>query len=346
MLGLTAHGGNRVLVAIANALVSAGHRCLVLTPRYPASMPYSFDSRVEICRVGPEVSAKPLRWALFVCYLALALRGKDVIANHFVTAVAARIAQLTSPARVVYLIQDIEYRFYSGLLRIVARWLCAWTYRLPALLPANAYLEAELRQQGLRPLPALKLGVNRIFLNQAAGAADKSFEVVYFLRRDRHKRLDRFLQIAQCLMQSGVSIAGISQDAELLSACATSLTAAFSPASDGALIEVLDGSRMLLLTSDQEGFALPALEAMSRGLPVVMFPCGGPSAYAKDGYNCIVVDDDDTAVKEILRLLQDQPLYSRISANARATAAGFDFDHGLAEFIPRLTGMFAERSLH
>lgn len=348
MLGLTAHGGNRVLVGLANSVVAAGHGCCVLTPRCPASMPYRFDPRVKVRRIGPEVSNKFLRWALFACCLAIALRDRDVVANHFVTAMAARVAQLTSSARVVYLIQDIEYRFYEGGRRYLARWICEWTYRLPMLLPANAYLEGELLRHGLRPLAPLNLGVDRAFLEQPPIVGNRQFDVVYFLRRDRHKRLDRFLLIAQRLKQSRVTVAGISQDAGLLSECAALLSAAVSPAADSALIEVLDRARIMLLTSDQEGFSLPALEAMARGLPTVMFPCGGPSSYAKDGYNCVIVADEsvDTAVAEIHRLLQDDRHYSRLSLNARTTAARFDFERALGEFIPRLAGMFAGSPLH
>ena len=347
MLGLTAHGGNRVLVAVANALVQSGHQCRVLAPGQVPAMPFKFDPRVEVEFAGPQVANKALRWLLFSAYLAVALRGRDVIANHFVTAVAARIAQLTSSARVVYLVQDIEYRFYRGILRSVARWLCLWSYRLPLLLPANGYLEKELQRHGVRPLPALRLGVAAAFFSEPPAAGAKSFDVVYFLRREPHKRIDRFQAIARLLLDSGVTIAGISQDEALIKECAPSLTAAFRPADDHALIAVLDQARLLLLTSEQEGFALPPLEAMARGLPAVMFPCGGPGEYARDGYNCVMVGDEstDTAAREILRLLRDGPCYGRLSANARATAADFDFAPGLAALIPRLENMLPERRL-
>ncbi len=344
MLGLTAHGGNRVLVAIANALVDAGHQCLVLTPKQPASMPFKFDPRVEVRQVGPAMANKPVRWMLFVIYLAWALPGRDVIANHFVTAVAARIAQLTGRTRVIYLVQDIEYRFYQGVLRSLAHALCNWTYRLPVLLPGNPYLENELRNLGFTPIAALKLGADRIFFEQQAANGSKQFDVVYFLRRDRHKRLDRFLQIASRLRQAGATIAGITQNAALLAESAAAVTATFKPESDRELIEVLDRCRLLLLTSDHEGFALPPLEAMARGLPCVIFPCGGPGVYAQNGHNCVVITDQsvESAAGEILRLLEDHAAYQRLSINARSTAAQFNFDLALAEIIPRLADLLPE----
>ena len=345
MLGLTAHGGNRVLVAMANVLVAGGHQCSVLTPQQslPSAMPFKFDARVEVRYAGPEISNKTLRWTVFALYLSWALRGRDIIANHFVTGVAARIAQLTSRARVIYLVQDIEFRFYGGMLRLVARWLCEWTYRLPLLLPSNSYLEDELRKLGAQPLPALKLGVDRIFFEQPAAAGPKQFDVVCFPRREKHKRLDRLLQIAERIKKSGATVTAISQDKGLLAECAPAISAAFTPASDSALIEVLDRSRLLLLTSEQEGFALPPLEAMARGLPCVIFPCGGPGVYASDGQNCLLIADEsvDTAAMEILRLLGDQLLYERLAANARSTAAQFKFETGLSELVPRLEKLLA-----
>lgn len=347
MLGLTAHGGNRVLVALANALVQAGHSCTVLTPRQPTvmpAMPYAFDPRVQVRRVGIALVAKPLRWLLFSAYLAWALRGRDVIANHFLTAVAARLASFASDARVIYLVQDIEYRFYAGLTRALARALCLWTYRLPSVLPANPYLEDELRKHGAKPLPAASLGIDAIFLEQIAQGKDKQFDVIYFLRRERHKRSDRFADIARRLQPAKLRIAAISQDAALLGEYAPLLAQSFMPASDGELIEILDRSRVLLLTSDQEGFALPPLEAMARGLPCVLFPCGGPGTYAQNGHNCVVIENESTATaaEAIVHLLGDGGEYAKLAANARATAARFNLATSLAEILPRLQALLPE----
>src|SRR5690625_7346132 len=53
----------------------------------------------------------------------------------------------------------------------------------------------------------------------------------------------------------------------------------------------MDRCRIFLLASEHEGFALPPLEAMARGLAVVTFPAGGPSVYVKKDVHAAVVSD-------------------------------------------------------
>jgi glycosyltransferase involved in cell wall biosynthesis len=328
MLGLQRNGGNRVLVAIINALQKQGHECRIMVPGGADEPEFSLVPGMSIVAITPAAGPRWLRWLLFIAVAAIRMRNQKILANHFLTAVAARLAGIGSHARTAYLVQDIEYRFYPPPLSWLARPLCTWTYRLPALLPANQYLRGELERLGFDPQPALHLGVAPIFIDTPLGQDEPRYDLVLFLRRGRHKRLDRYLEIVRLLHARGRRLAAIAPDAALFAPFGSLLAAAQVPRDDGAIMTLLDQSRLLLLASEHEGFALPPLEAMARGLPVVLFPCGGPQVYAVDNENAVYVQDREvaTAAELIEGLLEDADRYQRLSANARVTASRYRLD--------------------
>lgn len=341
MLGLTPHGGNRVLVAIANSLVNAGYQCTIVCPVHEPSLPFALDPRVCVHKIGPRIDNKVLRWLYFVAHSAISLRGKNVLANHFLTAFAAQLAGGRRSRRTVYLVQDIEYKFYPGVIRAVAEKVCRFTYVLPNLLPANRYLEKELRGFGLRCLQPVDLGIAASFFAPRT-STKREFDIVYFLRREHHKRLDRFEAILALLSKRNISVVGVSQDEDLLAMFRSRLAAVHRPEGDAELIGILDSAKVLLLTSDQEGFSLPPLEAMARGIPTVMFPCGGPTVYARHGENAEIVEEGtpEAAAAAIEKLLATPEYYATLSRNALCTAQEFSFDKGLSKLIPRLHGIW------
>ena len=342
ILGLTTHGGNRVLIQIANELVRSGHECTIVTSWASADCPFSVDPRVAIERRGPRTAHKLLRWLYLLTILTWRMRGADaVLANHFLTAIPARLAVFAWKTRVLYLVQGIEYRAYAAPWSNITEGLCRRTWRTGTLIAANPYLDDELRRLGASPAFVLRLGVDEAFLTTpVADDERKLFDVVCMLRREHYKRADRLLEITRELMRLGRTVLCICPDAELAASHQASFTQIARPDSDQALIALYDSAKIFLLTSDHEGFALPPLECMARGLPPVMFPCGGPSVYARDGENCVVVGDasTDTAVTEIVSLLADVSRYARLSERARATARGYAMSPAVKALMPVLLG--------
>jgi glycosyltransferase involved in cell wall biosynthesis len=103
------------------------------------------------------------------------------------------------------------------------------------------------------------------------------------------------------------------------------------PKDDFEIVDALDSCRVLLLTSDDEGFALPPLEAMARGLPCVLFECGGPRVYCLDGFNGRIVHGEniELACDYICKILDDDYLYATMSNNAISTAINYNMDDGI-----------------
>ncbi|HEY2925813.1 MAG TPA: glycosyltransferase family 4 protein [Albitalea sp.] len=338
MLGLTPHGGNRVLVQIANEFVRRGHTCRILTPRPTERFPFWLDPRVEIVSVGPTLTWKPLRWLAFLLAIPGRSRAADcLVVSHFLTALPARLMERFWRHSVVYIVQDIEYRFFRRPTRWLAQALCRWTWGARFVIPANEYLALELQRLGAAPQPPLQLGVDPFFLEPRAMAGRPQFDVVCLLRRERHKRSDRLLALADLLVGRGVSVLCICQDRELWNAHQHRFSALARPGSDAELRDAFDSARLLVLTSDHEGFALPPLECMARGLPSVLFPCGGAEVYARDDHNCVIVRDEsiDTAARAIIALLADSARYARLSQHAQETARRYDMSVAARDFVDR-----------
>ncbi len=333
MLGLQRNGGNRVLVAIINALHAQGHECQILVPGGAGDCAFPLAPGVNIVAITPASGPRLLRWSLFILMAGIRMRHQRILANHFLTAVAARLAGIGSGARIAYVVQDIEYRFYPAPLSWLAGPVCRWTYRLPSLLPANPYLGGELQLLGFDSLPALQLGVASTFIDSPAVREQPLYDLIVFLRNGRHKRLDRYVEIARLLHARGRRLAAIAPDVALFAPFGSTLAATQVPADDDAIIGLLDQSRLMLLASEHEGFALPPLEAMARGLPVVLFPCGGPQVYAVEGENAVYVADRtaSSAVAQIENLLDDRDRYARLSVGAQKTARQFRLDQAADE---------------
>jgi glycosyltransferase involved in cell wall biosynthesis len=69
-----------------------------------------------------------------------------------------------------------------------------------------------------------------------------------------------------------------------------------------------------------EAFGRVVLEAMACGLPVVGDRRGGYAEHIRSGDNGFLTTGNDEALREVLRLRDDQPLRQRIGASARASA--------------------------
>jgi glycosyltransferase involved in cell wall biosynthesis len=338
VLAMTAHGGGRVLVEVANYLVDKGNEVSIITSKYSEKMPFIFDERIKVVKIGPNSKNKSFCALSYMVLSPFYMRKSLILANHFLTVIPSWLAILMS-SRYVYLVQDIEERFFTKPSQWLFRALCRWTYKQGRIISANAYLTSQLKGYN-EILLTLNLGISNKFIDQINKDANKKkYDVIYFLRAQPHKRLDRFEKILKKLEKSNLSVLCVSQDLELLSKYNERVNI-LKPKDDFELIAAIDSAKIILLTSEHEGFALPPLECMARGLPAVLYECGGPSIYAKDGYNSYVIqsdaDEDKSAefvFDRIKSLLSNDKLYSQMSSNARDTSLNYRLDDAVIEFV-------------
>ena len=96
--------------------------------------------------------------------------------------------------------------------------------------------------------------------------------------------------------------------------------------SDDTLAQLLAHAEFLLMPSRDEGFGLPALEAMACGTPVIAARAGTlPEVVGDDGV-LVDPDDPDALTAAIDHLAEDTALRSSLGAAGRARAATFSWD--------------------
>lgn len=332
ILGLTSHGGIRVLVGIANELARRNHQVEIFIPAGRNFHFYTLHPKIKIKEIGSGVGPKRLSYIIFLFLVFFHLKGRLVLANYFLTVLPTFISNRVYGTRYVYFVQDIEYRFFTGFLKFIFRFICHWTYKKGNIVTANSYLYHQISSDWLVDF-SVNIGPSSIFFSQPDEKNKKDFDVVYFLRSERHKRLDRFDQFLK-LASGQIKIACVAQDSRLFSKYKSRVEQVFQPQNDSELIKVLDRSRIFLLTSDHEGFALPPLEAMARGVPPVLFNCGGPSLYCVNLVNGMIIDDEDIQkfFNAIVKLLKDNILLNRLSQKAKETSLAFNLEKAVQSF--------------
>jgi glycosyltransferase involved in cell wall biosynthesis len=86
---------------------------------------------------------------------------------------------------------------------------------------------------------------------------------------------------------------------------------------------ILNGVDIYLSTSTSEGFSLTTIQAMASALPVIATRSGGPEEIITDGEDgmLVPVGDVDGIAREVLRLLADGTLRTRLAAKGVDTVA-------------------------
>ncbi|CAN5867033.1 glycosyltransferase family 1 protein [soil metagenome] len=90
---------------------------------------------------------------------------------------------------------------------------------------------------------------------------------------------------------------------------------------------------MLVLASADEGFGIPALEAMTIGLPVVAARRGALPEVVGGAGILVDPDDRDALASAMARVLLDAPLRQQLAADGRARAQRFCWDASAANLL-------------
>lgn len=240
----------------------------------------------------------------------------------------AKLGQVASGARFVNwvigtdLYLELRDTWWGRALRPLMR--SAW-----ATLCMGSQSKEELVSMGWQP--------DRVFVGRNAydlsayedRSAEVTWDVIYTGRLDRgHKRLHLLLRAVAAARDRGheldCAIVGKGPDRDRLERIRDDLglnqrVQFLGYRSD--IPELLNRSRILVMTSAWEGLPASIVEAFACGLPVVTSEAGDVRDIVDDGENGYIVTSDEPKdfAEAIIRTLTDSDLYARLSASAHET---------------------------
>jgi glycosyltransferase involved in cell wall biosynthesis len=230
----------------------------------------------------------------------------------------------------------------AGLFTTVERWLARRTDTLVAVSPEVRDDLVRLGVAGPERFVVIPLGFDLTrFLSdsdrdgrraalRAEWGVDAGAEVITLVARlVPIKRVDRFLRVAQLLVERPRAVFVVVGDGELreeLSASAEARALGERLRWAGFRRDIPDvcfASDVVVLTSDNEGTPVSLIEAQAAAVPVVGTDVGGVRSAVRDGETGILAPADDEAglAAAVTAILEDRDLASRMAAAGRRHAA-------------------------
>jgi glycosyltransferase involved in cell wall biosynthesis len=116
--------------------------------------------------------------------------------------------------------------------------------------------------------------------------------------------------------------------------------------SDQDIAVLYNRATVFVLPSRHEGYALPILEAMACGCPVICTNANGNMDFCRDGENCLIVPtDDDARLAELLdQLLGSPELQEKLRAGGLATVQKYTWERALDVLDNFYQGVARDRS--
>jgi glycosyltransferase involved in cell wall biosynthesis len=316
-------GGIRVLLAYANWLQDVGHDVTVAYPLWPYR--FHFTRREQIREFRRELGRAPgVEWTRLRC----PLQRIPIVANRFIPVGDLVIASAwptvhdvarldpskgrkvqvvfhhesgTGPERRIRAIYELPFR----------RIACAWAVR-----------DLMLARFGCQIHDVVPCGVDTAIFFPDGDRRDDTVMVLY--HDAPRKGWDDAMAALERLRQRRPDVR--------IRMCGTVWPRHVPPAfeftlapSDAELRRLYSTSTLLLYPSRDEGFALPPLEAMACGCPVVTTAVGAVPEFARDGENaCVVSPGDVNGMADRMEMvLGDAAMQSRLSRCGLETASRF-----------------------
>ena len=339
-MGMATNGGIRNLLMLADLAIQLGHEVTFYCPKGKITHNFFIENpNIQFSELGPKLNNKFLSWLMFGLLFPIRNRSELIIVGHFFPYLPSIFA--LRKKRVIYFVQGIEYKCYKGPVKVIAYLMSLLAFRSKHLYAGNLYLYEELSRLGT-PHGYINMGVDTVFLDTpllGQSANKRPYDIIYYLRGENYKRKDRFERVLPALAKKGYKILCVTPEPGLAKTYSQYNVTVTQPADDRELIQCIDSARILVYTSDYEGFALPPLECMARGVPSVLYDCGGPRNYAVDHHNALILENEDSAplLDSIEKILNDRVFYEKLAENARRTAEGKSLQPELLKFLEEIT---------
>jgi glycosyltransferase involved in cell wall biosynthesis len=337
LLDLAPQGGVRVIINIANILAESGHDIHIYASRKPKNMPFFISPLVKI-HYATRFKHKILAFFVYPFILPFILSGSIFISTFYYIRFSTKLASYLKNANHFYFIQGVECFRRGGTFNLL-NFICKFSLYDRNLFTSNRYLSKEVFNKIGRNCEFIRVGPSKIFFKKELSPEKKEFDLIYFARREKFKRLDLFLDLVSNdeFTSNNWKTIVVTLDNELamdLRSMALPGCTIISPSNDDELINFIDKSKLLFFTSDYEGLGLPPLECMLRGLPVVTYKTYPLTEYFNNKeLSDLLIADTFSAVTVINKILLSPKLYSSYSKNCKDFVKEEFSENYASEFI-------------
>lgn len=332
-------GGAEVAVEnIANALAQSGHNITVFTSAYKNSKKEEKTSYGKIIRRGS------INTVYIHAFLYYTKHHKDfdailesVSSVPFFTPLYAHNKKLIIiPHHIMGKTIFKEIPLPNAIIAYSAEGLIPLVYRDTNFVVPSKAVGEDFKDLGVHPELVTTSYFNTVLPGFKAMPVKKYKKptIITVARLMKYKRVDLLLEILKEIVKKvdvDLIIVGSGKEENTLKEKAKQLGISRNVKFTGHISEMkkaefLARSWIFVTTSEKEGFGISALEAEKCGTPVVAFNNGGLKEVVKDNYSGILIDNMDKKAfeKAIVRLLMDDSLRGRFSANSIAYGNSFN----------------------
>lgn len=220
-----------------------------------------------------------------------------------------------------FFVQDLEWTFVENkLIAFLLKKLILNTYKNSKLLPANDYLHEALLKEKLAPIGVAAIWADPDFA-QVNRIEIRDIDVLMILRKGAHKRLDLYLEAIAYLklVKPNIYLTVITTEDSISADVQPLVNECYVRPNRTQMKLLYARSKIFLLLSEHEGFALPPLESMGSGCVPICRDSGGPRAYMVKDLDPYIVPLDLSLVKicnSVILLLNDSAQWDKLSKSA------------------------------
>jgi glycosyltransferase involved in cell wall biosynthesis len=274
LLTLKDNGGGAVALAFARRMVANGERVTILASDFSGTGAADLEKNIGIDFYIVPSFVKSQLAALIFFYLygiAYSLRKRPrLIYTHIATGLIPNV----DGGRPYMLAQDIEYRFYDGILRKIAKRVFAGVLARSSLLVTSERLATYFRRKRYQIIYEGDVGISKSILGMAERelterSSRRDIDCLLIAKPGSHKRHAETVAVAEALADRGHTVTLIDQDRNGVSTSARVNLRVVGAVSATEMQRLYLDSKVFVSISRVEGYGLTPLEALAQGCQVV-----------------------------------------------------------------------------
>lgn len=263
LLTLKENGGGLVALSLAKSISDDGHKVVIISSDYHGKNATFYDENKGIkFIVTPKIfNSKYLSMLLFfsVCFFYSLFFKPFLIYTHFAT----NLIPSFNRKRPVMLTQDIEYRFFLGTSKRIAKIFFYYAIKSNYLIITNHYLSVYFRRLGCKILSVDEIGISKVSLNYVETKNNKrNFDFFLIAKAGAHKRYLETIKLTNYLSSEGFKVILIDQNNSL---DVNSQVKKFKAVPYKKVLSFYRNSKVFISLSKNEGYGLTPLEAYANG---------------------------------------------------------------------------------